>query len=386
MKILYHHRTLGDGAEGIHIASMVQAFRHLGHEVRVVSMIGADTNVSTPRTEWMSRIVRRIPRVVYEAMELLYSVAGYIRLVSEIRRWQPDLLYERYALFNLAGVMAARRAGIPLVLEVNAPLAWERARYEQLTMRRLARACERMVCRRADLVEVVSTPLKAHLLDLGVPAERIAVVPNGADPAVFCPDPEARRDIRARLGIPSDCVVIGFSGILRPWHGAELLVDAVAALRTRRAVRLLIVGDGPSRESIEARARACGLDRQITITGRLPHDEIPRYIAAFDIGVSPRTTFYASPMKVPEYMAAGVAVVAPRTANLTDLIADTRDGMLFTPDDADDLADTLRRLVEDSATRAAIGRAARETVLARRTWWHNAALVLDQARGLRACA
>jgi glycosyltransferase involved in cell wall biosynthesis len=386
VKILYHHRTLGDGAEGIHIASMVAAFRNLGHEVRVVSMIGTATNVSTARTRRLSAFIRWIPRAAYEALEFLYSFAGYLRLVSEIRRWQPDLLYERYALFNLAGVMAARRTAIPLVLEVNAPLAWERAQYEQLTMRRLARACERLVCRSADLVEAVSTPLKEHLLAIGVSRDRITVVPNGADPAVFTPDADARRDVRARLGIPDDCVVIGFSGILRPWHGAELLIDAVAALRARRDVRLLFVGDGPSRASLESRARAHGLQTRVIVTGRLPHDEIPRYIAAFDIGVSPRTTFYASPMKVPEYMAAGVAVVAPRSANLVDLIADTRDGLLFAPDDAADLAETLRRLVDDPATRAVIGHAARETVLARRTWWHNAGHVIERAQELVACA
>src|SRR5438034_7077207 len=119
MKILYHHRTLGDGAEGIHVSSMVEAFRGLGHEVRVASLIGETTNSSTPRTRFLGFLSRCAPRSAYEAMELAYSVIGYRMLVSQIRRWKPDLIYERYTLFNLAGLAAAKRSLIPLVLEVN---------------------------------------------------------------------------------------------------------------------------------------------------------------------------------------------------------------------------------------------------------------------------
>ncbi len=386
MRILYHHRTLGDGAEGIHIASMVGAFRSLGHDVHVSSVIGDATNVTTRRTTGLGRIVRVAPRTLYESLEMLYSAPGYLRLASDIRRWRPDLVYERYALYNMAGIAVARRAGIPIVLEVNAPIAWEREQYERLALGPLAHAFERAAWRAVDLVVAVSTPLRAHLIERGVPAERIAVIPNAADPRVFRPDLQARADVRAAYGIPADAVVIGFSGILRPWHGVELLVDAVARLRTARACRVLIVGDGPSRASIEARARLLGLQDAVIITGRLPHAAIPRCLTAFDVGVSPLTTFYASPMKVPEYMATGLAVVAPRADNLTDLITDTHDGLLFTPGDADDLARVLGRLVDDASLRAGLSRAARDTILTRRTWPHNAARVLDLAGGLRACA
>ena len=386
MKILYHHRTLGDGAEGIHIASMVGAFRRLGHDVRVTAIIGEKTNVSNSRTRTLATIVRWMPRPVYEAMEIGYSTFGYRALLSQMREWQPDLLYERYSLFNLAGIAAARRARVPLVLEVNAPLAWERAQYEQLSLRRIANRCERFVFAHADLVEVVSTPLHDHLLKLGVPADRMVVIPNGADPAVFRPDPAARARIRRRLAIQDDRLVIGFSGILRPWHGIELMLDAIARIAGCRPIHVLAVGDGPSRRDFETLALSKGLQDQVTVTGRVPHSDIPQYVTAFDIGVSPRATFYASPMKVPEYMAAGLAVVAPRTPNLADLITDGQDGLLFTAEDVMDLASTLQRLVRDDGLRARLGRAARATIVTRRTWEHNAARVLDLVKERRACA
>jgi glycosyltransferase involved in cell wall biosynthesis len=386
MKILYHHRTLGDGAEGIHVASMVKAFGRLGHDVRVSSLIGEQTNVSTPRTRRLSALVRWTPRPLYEVMELGYSVVGYQALLKQIREWKPDVLYERYTLFNLAGVVAARRAGIPLILEVNAPLAWERAHYEKLSLRRVGAWSERYVCRNADLVEVVSTPLRDYLLQSGVPGESVVVVPNGADPGIFSPDPAARQSVRARYGIADDRVVIGFSGILRPWHGVELLLEAVGAVADGRPLHILVVGDGPSRESFEALAGRLGLAGRVTVTGRVPHAEIPKYVAAFDIGVSPRATFYASPMKVPEYMACGVAVVAPRTPNLEDLISDGRDGSLFEAESVPALARALARLIDDQALRRQLGAAARASIVNGRTWDHNAARVLDQLHARRACA
>jgi glycosyltransferase involved in cell wall biosynthesis len=386
MKILYHHRTLGDGAEGIHVASMVKAFGRLGHEVRVSSLIGEQTNVSTPRTRRLTSVVRLTPRPLYELMELGYSVVGYRALMKLVREWRPDVLYERYSLFNLAGVAVARRAGIPLVLEVNAPLAWERAHYERLSLRRVASRCEAYVCANADVVEVVSTPLAEHLLQLGVSRENVVVVPNGADPAVFQPDAAAREDVRRRFGIPDDQVIVGFSGILRPWHGVELLLEAVGAIAASRRVHVLVVGDGPSRASFEVLAIERGLRGRVTVTGRVAHGDIPKYVAAFDIGVSPRATFYASPMKVPEYMACGVAVVAPRTPNLEDLIQDGKDGCLFEAESVRALSETLAHLVDDRSARVRLGAAARTAIVGGRTWEHNAARVLGHLSARRACA
>ncbi len=375
MRILYHHRTLGDGAEGVHIAAMVDALRAIGHEVRVISLIGQQTNVTTARTRMLGRLTCHLPRTAYEGMELAYSLVGYRWLTGHIRRWKPDLLYERYTLFNVAGLAAARRAGIPFVLEVNAPLAYERTTYEQLSLRRIARWCERYVCSRADLVAAVSTPLKEYLVRQGVAADRVAVVPNRADPTVFRPNPAARERIRTERGIGPEDVVIGFSGVLRPWHGVELLLEAVARLAQRGCEpHVLIVGDGPSRRDLERRAAERGLSKT-TFVGRVPHSVIPEYLAAVDVGVSPRATFYASPMKIPEYMAMEMVVVAPRMPNIQDLIADGIDGLLFTPEAPESLASVLDAVCRDPERRRRLAESARQSILAGRTWQHNAASI-----------
>lgn len=389
MRILYHHRTLGDGAEGIHVSSMVDAFRHLNHSVHVSALIGGQTNVSTRRIRALTRLRPLIPKAIYETMELGYSGIGWRALSRTIADWKPDLIYERHTLFNYAGVWAAERARLPLVLEVNAPLAYEREAYERLRLKQLARRSEREVCSRATLVVVVSSPLKQYLIDEGVPADRIVVIPNGADPMLFKPDERARAEVRAQYRIPPDAIVVGFTGILRPWHGVDLLVRALARSATgpRGAVTyLLIVGDGPSRSEIERLAAETGLGQRMIITGRVPHTQIPRHMAAFDIGVSPRATFYASPMKVPEYMAAGTAVLAPNMPNLADLIVDGVTGALFEPENTEALAAALHRLITDARKRQSLAQAARASIIDGRTWRHNAAAVLRTLVEVRACA
>ena len=385
MNILYHHRTLGDGAEGIHIASMVQAFRELGHTVNVAAVIGEETNVPTTRTRLLGYLTRPLPRAAYEAMELGYSIAGHRMLSQHIKRWAPDFIYERYALFNFAGIMTARQAGIPLVLEVNAPLAYERAAYERLSLRRIARRCEQIACQRADLVAVVSTPLKQYLIDQGVAAEQIIVLPNGVEPHVFQPDAEARQTVRARLGIPDQALVIGFAGILRPWHGVELLIEALAQIQKQiknqsgqsglgalHMPHVIIVGDGPSQAQLEQQSQANGLQQLITFVGRVPHADIPAYLAATDIGVSSRAAFYASPMKILEYMACGLAVVAPRMPNVQDLVTEGVDGLLFELEKSDDLAAVLLSLIQHPEQCQSLGQRARATILKTRTWQRNA--------------
>src|SRR5690606_27613788 len=115
----------------------------------------------------------------------------------------------------------------------------------------------------------------------------------------------------------------GFSGILRPWHGLELLLEAFARLAAGDPrLHLLIVGDGPIRGELDAAIAARQLQDRVTITGRVPHAEVRDYVALMDVAVSPRATFYASPMKVLEYMAMGKAIVAPAMDNLRDILTD----------------------------------------------------------------
>lgn len=378
LRILYHHRTLGDGAEGIHIRAVVDAWRESGHEVEVAALIGPenDPNAPSAAAERWARVKRRIPRALYEWCEIGYNAVGLTRILRAGRRFRPGLIYGRYVAFDASAVIAARLLGVPVVVEANAPLAFERARYETLRHPRLARWFERRILSAADLVVAVSTPLRRHFERTGVPAAKIRVLPNGADPRRFRPEIDGT-EVRRQHGLEG-AVVVGFSGSLRDWHGVDLLLEAVARAAARApALKALIVGDGPLREDLEREARDPRLAGRVAFAGRVAHDAMPAHLAAMDVPVSPRATFYASPMKVLEYMAMGRATVAPRMGNLEDLIEDGRDGLLFLPESVDDLAGALTRLALDGGLRRDLGRAAREKVVRERSWGACAAKVLE---------
>jgi glycosyltransferase involved in cell wall biosynthesis len=383
MRILYHHRTLGDGAEGIHIAAMVDAFRALGHEVRVVSLIGEATNVATPKQKRWSRLARLMPRAVYELCELGYNVPGAITLDRAARAFKPDFIYDRYVNQSCAALIVARRRGIPVLLEVNSPYSYQKQTFdEKLILKRFSRWNERMVCRSVDRVIVVSSPLKQFLVGIGVPAEQIIVMPNGANPEVFHPGISGL-SVRRTHGLEGQ-VIVGFSGILRPWHGLDLLLDAFERVAAgRNDVHLMILGDGPVRSELESSIAAKGLTRQVTITGRVPHARVREYVAAMDITVSPHSTFYASPMKVLEYMAMAKAIVAPDTANHRDILTTGRTALLFEPGRVEALAGAVGRLVADAQLRHVLGSAARHVIETERTWAHNAREVIAMVERLR---
>jgi glycosyltransferase involved in cell wall biosynthesis len=161
---------------------------------------------------------------------------------------------------------------------------------------------------------------------------------------------------------------------MREWHGLDLLVDAIAALPE---LRLLIIGDGPARRAVEQHASARGVRDRLAITGRVPSASMPEHLAAVDIAVVANDgTAVASPMKLLEYMAMERAVVAPRLDNISDLVTNGRDGLLFTPGDTNDLVRHLRQLATDDALRERLGREARRTILNTRNWRANAERVL----------
>jgi hypothetical protein len=121
MKILYHHRTLGDGAEGIHVAEMIKAFRKLGHEVQVISLIGEETNTQSRSQRRWSSVSRLLPGGFYELGEMAYNAPGFAKIARAVRRWRPDFIYDRYVSYNFSAVWAGKRLGVPVVLEVNSP-------------------------------------------------------------------------------------------------------------------------------------------------------------------------------------------------------------------------------------------------------------------------
>jgi glycosyltransferase involved in cell wall biosynthesis len=295
------------------------------------------------------------------------SLAVNCDLRSMLKQSSPfDLIYERYSLWSFAGMEYARVTGVPGVLEVNSPLIEEQGKYRNLINRNDAECVAQKVFRDAKILLAVSNGVADYVYRFQNTRDRVHVVANGVNPDRFPENlvPSYPNEHRA--------FTIGFVGSLKVWHGLIHLVEAFAAIHQRVPnSRLLIVGDGPEKKNLERELTTRNLGRAVHFTGAVAPDEVPGLLASMDIAVAPyppQGHFYFSPLKVHEYMAAGLPVVASRIGQLAELITDGKNGILCPPGDAQALAAAMYRLSCDRKLCARLGRAARATVLPHYSW------------------
>lgn len=373
MKFLYSHRTRSADGQYVHIRELTRALSARGHEIMLA---GPDDGTSSTKPlsagDGNGGLKSLLPRAAYECAEYGYSIPAYRRLVARARNEAPDVIYERYNLFYYAGVWAKKKLGIPLILEVNAPLAEERARHGGLSLEKLARSSEAAIWRAADHVLPVTDVLADYVRDAGVPGNRITVIQNGVgDEFLNAADPFS---IVRRYGL-QDKIVLGFTGFVREWHGVDRVIRFMAS-SGRGDLHLLLVGDGPARAGLEKLAAECGVADRVTVTGVVQRASMADHVAAFDIALQPAVTAYASPLKLFEYMAQARTIMAPASANICEILTDGEDALLFEENSASAFDGALSRLVEDNDLRLRLGAAARARLLRDdRTWSANASRV-----------
>jgi len=375
MRILFSHRIRSRDGQAVHVEELVQAFREEGHEVLVIGPPSFERTDFGGEGQALSVFRRLCPAVVYELLELAYNIPSAWRLWRGCRRFRPDCIYERYNLFFFAGVFVKRLCGRPLHLEVNSPLASERAAHGGLALKGLAARLERWVWRSADHLYPVTGVLADRLRRAGVSPDAITVNQNGADLSDCAPTP-----LNDTTTAP---VTLGFVGFLRPWHGLDAAIAAVAD-QPNGVLRLVIVGDGPARSALERQVAALGIADRVDFLGLVTRRDIGQAIRNFDIALQPKAVPYASPLKLFEYMALGRAIVAPNQPNIREILTHERDALLFAPDDTEAMRRAIIRLAADPALRARLGSAARQALLDRDyTWRGNARRVASMmSRGL----
>ena len=382
MRILYHHRTQAEDAQGIHIYEMVKAFRKLEHEVEVVALVKLDeaNEEKTQGRSW-NKLTRWIPAWLYEVMSLSYNLYGYLHLRRVIRSKKFDLIYERYSLNTFCGIWASRHFGIPMVLEVNLPLYYQHRHFGKLTLKRFARFSERWICSHSTYTVVVSNAMKELLIEEGVPGEKLIVMHNGVDPQNFNPNISSKI-MRQRYGLRNK-LVIGFVGWFREWHGLEMLLEIMHESRlAEQGVHLLLVGDGPAYPTLYQYAEKHDLLSSVVFTGPIRRLEIPAHIAAMDIAVLPKTNDYGCPMKLMEYMVMRKCVGAPDQSPIREIIENGVTGLLFKMGNKEDLRSTLMKLLRNPLKRERLGQNAYQSVFDRGFLWQaNAEKTLRLASG-----
>jgi glycosyltransferase involved in cell wall biosynthesis len=311
-----------------------------------------------------------LPSLAYEILELCYNVPAFYRLLIAYRKFRPDLIYERYNLFMIAGICLSKLFRTPLFLEINAPLARERSAFGRLALRRFGAWIERQTWRNADLVLPVSGVLSQIVAGAGVPQPRLFIIPNGADEEYF--QLVNGQEAKATLGL-REKIVLGFTGFVREWHGLEDVIDLLSHPQSPADLHFVLVGDGPALDGLKCRAERLGVSSKVTFAGLVTRARLPTYLAAFDVALQPRAVEYASPLKLLEYMAAGKAIIAPNQPNIREIVDNKKNALLFDPKSEEMFREVVLTLASNIALRENLGRAARQSALDRGyTWLENA--------------
>jgi len=390
--------VLGTKGASAHVRGLAQALRADGHDVIVLAAnIGGDAETGFALQEvpfgaalltlydaLQDEEICKGTRLAKDLRNLLYASSLELQGRLMLEEFGPDLIYERQCLFSTAGLELARYFEIPLMLEMNAPLVQEQEEMRGLSMPLVATAAERLVLTSADHVIVVSQALRAHATGLGVAPDRLSVIPNAADPEMFGP-PQGPSSIKRQLGW-HDRFVIGFVGSMKPWHGVDTLLEALELLGGADSrFRLLLVGAGPELPNLRERSQRPALAGCVHFAGAVPHRVVPDLLGAMDLVVATyaaNAAEYFSPVKLFEYMAMSLPVVAARIGQACEVIDEGRTGWLYTPGDTHELAGLIRMLANSVEQCRVVGAAARDRVMNEYTWHNNARRVVAIAEDL----
>ncbi|MDO5617444.1 glycosyltransferase family 4 protein [Kocuria sp.] len=406
--------VFGSKGASVHVQEIIRCWRAMGWEVTVyATRIGDQVPADLTDLEVVHVPVPAVPAVAAQVSEDDRTARVIAREVAQQHAAQAiaaqviaagvDAVYERYSLFSTALAEVTETLSVPGFLEVNAPLIDEQRTHRDLVDQQSAYAALDRQVGAATRIACVSEPVAQWVRTTAGPgsglvsaqlAERVVVTPNGVnvqrigpslDSGIGGPDPQVTGtglqvtgpgplttspDSHADSPSAERVPTVVFVGTLKPWHGVEHLLQA-RALATR-AWRLRLVGDGPQRESLTDQARQLGIE--VEFTGAVAPDRIPDHLMDCAVAVAPypRTEQsmdqYFSPLKIYEYCAAALPVVASRVGQVPAIIDDGVTGLLVAPSDPADLARAVDELVGDPGRRRAMGRAARDMAVRERSW------------------
>ena len=365
MRILWSVPVRGerlDSSRGdmVRARSLIGGLRALGHEVRVVEAAD-DASASAAVSAYRGTVKRLLPSsaalLLRDAGRWMHGRRHAARVVAACAQYRADLLIETQVHGSDSGARAAAATGLPLILDDCSP-ASEEAELGAALLALIRRLFRRQL-RAARIVAVSSSVLAQRVVADGADPARVRVVPNGVAADAFAPADRAAA--RERFGLGTDIGIV-FVGSFQPWHRVDMLVDAVAQLRERYPVRLLLTGAGPALAPAVDRARSRGIAAVVSVVSARTADEFHTLLAACDIGALAGSNDYGQPMKLLDYAAAGLPAVAPDLPPVREVVDPGVTGLLFPPGDGAALQLQLVKLVTDPALRGRLGSTARERV------------------------
>ena len=368
MNIIFYAWAFLDGLAGnsIHVCELSKNLLELGHNITVI-VKSSDTNYECKgiNVKHINYTNIRILRMV--SFELHAFLAGLI-IATKTR---PDVIYMRHELVSNCGYFLSKLLRIPVITEVNGLLIDER-RIGGSKSNFFADKIERFNLARNDKIIAVTSRLKQVLKkEYNIPKNKITVIQNGANTRVFKPIDLLKA--REKLNLAQDFNYICFVGALAPWQGVEYLIQSASLiLKEIPNTKFLIVGDGQMKKELMELTKQTGVSDKIIFTGVVPYEEVPKYINSSDVCVAPfirarNERIGLSPLKIYEYEACGKPIVSSRISNL-EFIEQQNAGILVEPENQEELAKAIVKLLKDEKLREEMGKNGRECVVKYHSW------------------
>jgi glycosyltransferase involved in cell wall biosynthesis len=329
--------------------ALIGGLTELGHEVLIVeaaSGAGSQAAVSAYRGK-LSRLPRRLQLIIRDLGRLVQSLVHGWRVGRIARSNDVRAIVETHNTGSVAGWLAAKLSGRPLILDDVTP-AGEDDQFYELGLPGLARWIRRGVLRSAAGVVTVSTSIQRALIAEGVEPGRIGIVPNGSLPVGDLGDRESWRN---KLQVGDGDRAIAYVGSFQPFHNVPVLIRAMAHPLVPSNAIAVLVGDGETRAECEALASELGVEQRVRFAGRIDHEHISGVLAAADAAVLPGTADYMNPMKLYEYASARLPSAAPDQPSVHETLTDPTGFVLFQPDDVASCAAALAAIVAADAPR-----------------------------------
>jgi len=378
VRIAYYNRLLNEPwGCGVHGRALVEAWRRAGHEVvclpEALAEEGAIERQSRlNRFRWIPEWVR-IPAMQIRGWTRL-ARSGW-RTAEALRAFRPDVLVARRAAYDFLLDYVERRHDRPrLIAEVNALLYWEVRTVERQHVPQSEENREKRFLHGSDHCVAVSEATASQLAEIGIPADAVTVIPNGADVAEFGPGVEPDHLVAEWARGHSGVVV--YCGTLAAHHDMPTMAGAFRSLARQPSLGFLFIG--PTSEELAGVLGSRVLDdSRVWCTGRVPHAEVASLLACSTAAWIALANDGGSPLKVLEYMAMGLPVALAGERQARDLLEQAGGGLCVARQDAQGLAAAVSALLADQAAAAKMGAAGRAWVECNASWDGVAARMLE---------
>jgi glycosyltransferase involved in cell wall biosynthesis len=314
-----------------------------------------------------------IPSVIPVFKSAFFQIFLFLYLIYYCSKLSPDVLYSRYSTLNFSSPLISKIFRIPYVVEINGLVRDEmKMNNRPKLILKITKLSEKLNYKHAKKIVAVTQGVKKGIINLyNIPSDKIVVIENGANTDLF--KPINQKEARKELKFDHDVKYVCFIGNLAPWQGVEYLIQSTPAiLKEIPNTKVLIIGDGIMKKELMERAVKTGVSENFIFTGSVPYEEVPKYINASDVCVAPfirarNERIGLSPLKIYEYSACGKPVVSSRIPNL-EFIEENNAGILVEPENPEELAKAIIKLLEDKKLGGEMGRNGREYVVKNHSW------------------